>query len=94
MVGVAGSGDEAVRQVERHRPDVTLLDVNLGVESGFELARRLARELAVDSRRMILISTQAEDDYADLISESPVAGFLSKSALSVDAIRQTMGRAP
>jgi hypothetical protein len=36
---------------------------------------------------MILISTHAEQDYADLIAASPAAGFLSKSTLSADAIR-------
>jgi DNA-binding NarL/FixJ family response regulator len=92
VVGVAGSAEEALRQVEELRPDVTLLDVNLGEESGFEVARRMVHELGVDSRHMILISTQAEEDYADLVSESPVAGFLSKSTLSVDAIRDVMGR--
>jgi DNA-binding NarL/FixJ family response regulator len=90
VVGVARRSDEALRRVEELRPDVTLVDVNLAEESGFELTRRLSREVGVEAGRMILISTQAGDEYADLISESPVAGFLSKSELSVDAIRQLM----
>jgi hypothetical protein len=36
---------------------------------------------------MILISTHAEQDYADLIAASPAVGFLSKSTLSAGAIR-------
>ena len=36
---------------------------------------------------MILISTHAEQDYAELIAASPAIGFLSKTALSADAIR-------
>jgi hypothetical protein len=39
---------------------------------------------------MILISSQDEDDYAELIADSPAAGFLSKSELSADAIRQLL----
>jgi hypothetical protein len=42
-------------------------------------------------RRMILISTHSEQDYADLIAVSPVLGFLAKSALSGDAIRDLIG---
>lgn len=34
-----------------------------------------------------MISTHAEQDYADLIAASLVVGFLPKSALSADAIR-------
>jgi DNA-binding NarL/FixJ family response regulator len=90
VVGVAQSSDEALRRVEELRPDVTLLDVNLAGESGFELARRLSEEIGVEPGRMILISTQAGDEYAELILESPVAGFLSKTALSVDGIRELM----
>ena len=37
---------------------------------------------------MILISTHAEEDVADLIAESPAAGFLPKAELSASAIRR------
>jgi hypothetical protein len=43
---------------------------------------------------LILISTHAEDDYAELIAESPVAGFISKSALSAHAIQCLVGGRP
>jgi hypothetical protein len=69
---------------------VTLLDVHIGAESGLELAGRLFHEAGVDPRQMVLISTDSGDDYADLISASPVAGFLTKTALSVTRIRQLM----
>jgi hypothetical protein len=35
---------------------------------------------------VILISTHSEADFADLIAESPAAGFLPKSELSASAI--------
>jgi hypothetical protein len=37
---------------------------------------------------IILISTLAESDFADLIDESPATGFLPKADLSADAIRR------
>src|SRR4051795_5920650 len=73
VVGVARTSDEALRRVQELHPDVTLVDVNLAEESGFELTRRLAREVGVDAGRMILMSSQSGDEYADLVSESPVA---------------------
>jgi DNA-binding NarL/FixJ family response regulator len=93
VVGVASSSAEALDRVEELRPDVTLLDIDLGGESGFELARRLDEQ--ANAAPMILISTHAEADYADLIEASPVLGFLSKSALSGSAIRDLLrGKQP
>jgi DNA-binding NarL/FixJ family response regulator len=92
VVGVASNSTEALQLVEELRPDVTLLDIDLGGESGFEVARRLHRHASLASSRVILISTHSEQDYADLIAASPVVGFLSKSALSAGAIRDLLGR--
>jgi len=89
VVGVASTGTEALREAEQLRPDVTLLDIDLGGESGFDLARRLTEDGQAPSA-LILISTHAEADFADLIAESPVAGFLSKSDLSAEAIRHLL----
>ncbi len=44
VVGVASTGAEALRRVEELRPDVTLVDIDLGGESGFEVARRLQHD--------------------------------------------------
>jgi CheY-like chemotaxis protein len=41
VVGVASTSAEALQRVEELRPDVTLLDIDLGGESGLDLARRL-----------------------------------------------------
>jgi DNA-binding NarL/FixJ family response regulator len=86
IAGVASNCTEALREAEALRPDVVLVDVSLGEEDGFELARRLAAEHAREAT-VILISTQSEADLVDLIAVSPAVGFLSKSELSADAIR-------
>jgi len=41
---------------------------------------------------VILISTHAEPDLADMIETSPAIGFLAKSALSAGAITAAIGR--
>jgi CheY-like chemotaxis protein len=91
VVGVASTGAEAVQRVEELRPDVTLVDIDLGGESGFEVARRLQHDPGGTPRPVILISTHAELDYAELIAASPAIGFLSKSSLSADALRDLLG---
>jgi DNA-binding NarL/FixJ family response regulator len=85
VVGLVSTTAEALRQADELRPDVVLVDIMLGGESGFELARRLAQ--AESPSTVILISTHANADFADLIAEAPAAGFVSKSELSASAIR-------
>ena len=86
VVGVASTGAEALRRAADLRPDVTLLDIGLGAESGFDVARRLFDDPSVDPGQLILISAHAEDDFADLIEASPAVGFLVKPSLSAAAI--------
>ena len=91
VVGVASNGAEALQRVEELRPDVTLLDVDLGGASGFDVAHRLHQETSPPRTPVILISTHREADYADLIAASPVVGFLPKSSLSANAVRDLLG---
>jgi DNA-binding NarL/FixJ family response regulator len=90
VVGVASNGDSAVERVRELRPDVALVDIKLGADSGFEVARRLA-DLDFVDLKVILISTHTEADFAELIDGSPVAGFVPKVALSAQAIEQLIG---
>jgi DNA-binding NarL/FixJ family response regulator len=90
VAGVASTAAEARRRAEELRPDVVLVDITLGTESGFELARRLAGQARDAGSAIILISTHAEADFADLIADSPATGFLPKSELSADAIRRVL----
>jgi DNA-binding NarL/FixJ family response regulator len=94
VVGVAATGDEAMRLARELEPDVTLVDIDLGPESGFDLARRLADTLDTAGTRSILISTHHEADLADLIAASPAIGFVDKSALSAKAIHRLLERNP
>lgn len=91
VVGVASTGAEALRRAAELRPDVTLVDIDLGGESGFELAGRLGRQTGGAPPPMIMISTHAEEDYAELIAASPAVGFVLKTALSACAIRNLLG---
>ena len=92
VVGVASSGVEAERLVTTLQPDVVLVDVDLGDEDGFELARKLSDASAAHSK-VILISAHAEDDLAQLIAASPAVGFVSKTRVSARAIREMLERA-
>jgi len=95
VIGDAATSAEAVRRAEELRPDVVLVDIMLGGESGFDLARRLAGQRGGGGPLVILISTHAEADFVDLIAESPAAGFVPKQKLSGRTIRRIVdGRTP
>lgn len=87
VLGAAVNSADAVRLAAELRPDVVLVDIDLGPESGLELTRRLAHSPYPAPPPVILISTYAEEDYADLLVDSPALGFIPKAALSAAAIR-------
>jgi DNA-binding NarL/FixJ family response regulator len=90
VVGVAMTAAEGLRSAEELEPDVVLVDIDLGVDSGFELARALADAGGAAASNVVLISTHSEEDFADLVAESPALGFLAKSDLSADALRHIL----
>jgi CheY-like chemotaxis protein len=93
VVGVASTSAEALRCFEELRPDVTLVDVHLGRENGFELAEQLHRSGLPRPSPVIMISTHSEQDLADMIATSPAIGFVGKIALTPDAIRDLVDAA-
>ncbi len=67
------------------------VDIDLGDEDGFDLAQRL--HAISGASKVILVSTHAEEDLAHLIEGSPALGFIPKTRLSAQAIRDTLERA-
>jgi DNA-binding NarL/FixJ family response regulator len=95
VAGVASTAADALREADQLAPELILVDITLAEESGFELARRLTETNRDGERAVVLVSTRAEADFAELIAESPARAFLSKSDLSADALRQIVdGGAP
>ena len=70
VVGVATNGTEALRQARELSPDVALVDISLGTESGFDVAREISPYVG----SVILISSNdryEDDDYAQLMQVVP-----------------------
>jgi DNA-binding NarL/FixJ family response regulator len=90
VVGIASSGSEALRRTDELRPDVALVDIELGDESGFDVAQLLAGA-SPEPLPVVLISSYAENDFLDLVAASPAVGFVSKPDLSGKAISDVLG---
>ena len=91
VVGFAATADQAVDQTLALAPDVALVDIDLGSESGFDVAQRL--EGLPQGPPVVLISAESGSELAELVDASGVLGFVSKTDLSGDAIRELLARA-
>jgi DNA-binding NarL/FixJ family response regulator len=88
VVGRASSASDALKCVEEAQPDVTLIDIDLGVENGFDLVELLHHN--APTVPTILISAHAEEDFADMVVASSAVAFVPKSALSGHAVREAL----
>lgn len=89
VVGVASNSGDALAIAASDRPDVALVDVDLGAESGLDVARAFAT--SDEPVPVILISAYAEKDLRELLDDSPAVGFLPKSVVSRAAIDDLLG---
>jgi two-component system nitrate/nitrite response regulator NarL len=94
VAGVASTAEAALRQTEELAPDVVLVDITLAEESGFDVARLLSERYRDGGPVVVLISTHAQDDFADMIAASPASAFLAKSALSARQIQEIVDAGP
>lgn len=89
IVGEAGTVGTAVSETERLAPDVVLLDIRLGTESGFDACRQI-QKMRVDSRVLILTSF-ADDNFVFEAIAAGADGYLLKEINGeglVDAIHR------
>jgi DNA-binding NarL/FixJ family response regulator len=93
VVGGAASAAEALQQIAELRPDVALIDIDLGRDSGLTLASRLRGTAGLAVPNVILISTHGEAAFAELIERSSALGFLPKTELSAMSIRRMLASA-
>jgi DNA-binding NarL/FixJ family response regulator len=89
VIGEAADGDEAIAAVERLRPQVVLLDIQLPDLDGFAVAERLATGL--DPPRVVLISSREAAAYGPRLEAAAAQGFIPKRELSGSALASLVG---
>ncbi len=91
VVGTATSRAEAMQQARALRPNIVLVDIGLGADSGFEVTRRLVDEFPQLQGRVVLISSSEVEDCADLMADSRASGFIPTDHLSGHMIEKVLG---
>jgi DNA-binding NarL/FixJ family response regulator len=89
VVGGAADGAAALAAVQRLRPQVVLLDIQLPDVDGFAVAEQLAA--APDPPRVVLISSRDAAAYGPRLDAVPACGFLAKRELSGASLAALVG---
>jgi len=84
VVGEATNGSEAVKMVEKLKPDVVLMDIAMPLMGGLEATRRISKDFPATK---VLVLTQYDDkEYFFPVLESGASGFISKAAASSELV--------
>ncbi|WP_117212472.1 response regulator [Allorhizocola rhizosphaerae] len=84
VVGEAGTGEEAVRQVRALRPDVVLMDIRMPGMDGLAATRQVASEC-----RVVILTTFETDEHVFAALQAGAAGFLTKE-VEPEALRSAI----
>ncbi|EGL16476.1 MULTISPECIES: response regulator transcription factor [Paenibacillus] len=89
VVGVAGNGEDALKLVHEHKPDVCIMDIEMPAKSGLDAAE----ELKGSGCKVIILTTFARSGYFERAMKAGVNGYLLKDSPSeelADSIRSVM----
>ncbi len=87
VVAEAGDGDEAVRLVEQHRPDIAILDVQMPKMTGIEATRQIKSRFP--DIRVLILTAYDEAPYVFALLQAGADGYILKSA-DADALLEAV----
>ncbi|OHA20558.1 MAG: hypothetical protein A2849_03035 [Candidatus Taylorbacteria bacterium RIFCSPHIGHO2_01_FULL_51_15] len=91
-------GEEALRMLEKQKPDLILLDILLSGIDGFEILTRLKGDEKTRSIPVILLSNLGQREDIDRGKKLGAARFLVKATVTLDEIvgeiKAVLGQAP
>jgi two-component system response regulator NreC len=85
VMAEASDGQEAVRLIETHHPDIAILDISMPTLNGIDAARSLVR--SAPKTKIILLTQHEEEQYIHEALEAGVKGYVLKSQVANDLIQ-------
>jgi len=85
VVGEAGSAAEALRLVDRLRPDVVLMDIRLPGEGGIEAAAQITRRFP--ESKVVMLTSYADDDLVMRAIMAGAVGYVLKQVGNEELLR-------
>ena len=82
VVAEAGDGEEALRLIREHQPDVVLLDITMPQRSGFDVLEEARRDFP--GVKIVILTVHDAGEYAIRALRAGASGFLTKSAASAE----------
>lgn len=87
VVGEAADGDEAVQLARTHKPDVVLMDIRMPGMDGLQATREIAADDALDTVRVVILTTFDLDEYVFEALRVGASGFLIKSTEPAELVQ-------
>lgn len=87
VAGEASSGQDAIRLLQRVRPDILLLDIRMPGIDGLETLRRIQADPAIAGTRVIVVTTFEIDRYVFTALQAGAAGFILKDTAPEELAR-------
>ncbi|HLS39840.1 MAG TPA: response regulator transcription factor [Ornithinicoccus sp.] len=78
VVAEAGDGQEGVRLVEEHGPDIVLMDIQMPVMDGIAATREIASRQACLDTKVVILTNFGLEEYVFNALRAGAAGFLLK----------------
>ncbi|ENQ3079629.1 response regulator transcription factor [Bacillus cereus] len=91
VVGQAENGEEALKLIETLQPDISIMDIEMPIQSGLDVAETLRKQQS--PCRVMILTTFARPGYFERAMKANVQGYLLKDSPSEDlaaAIRNVM----
>ena len=85
VMAEASDGQDAVRLIETHHPDVAILDISMPTLNGIDAARGLSR--TAPKTKVILLTQHEEEQYIHEALEAGVKGYVLKNQVANDLIQ-------
>lgn len=87
VVAEASQGDEGLRVVREHHPQVVLMDIRMPGRDGLSALREIVADPTLSEVRVVMLTTFELDEYVFAALETGASGFVVKDAEPDDIVR-------